>query len=121
MEAAGAGGVASAAALSLERTSRGAAGCCTLAERPRGHGGVLPQAPCPCGPEGQASLDATPHYLDADCACSCGAGGRGTFSGEEPGAALEGMEAFPILARSMSTSRRHSWEAPLSPTDGQRR
>ncbi|XP_077778074.1 rho guanine nucleotide exchange factor 18 isoform X3 [Podarcis muralis] len=121
MEAAGAGGVASAVALSLERTSRGAAGCCTLAERPRGHGGVLPQAPCPCGPEGQASLDMTPHYLDADCACSCGAGGRGAFSREESGAALEGTEAFPILARSMSTSRRHSWEAPLSPTDGQRR
>ncbi|CAI5799217.1 rho guanine nucleotide exchange factor 18 isoform X1 [Podarcis lilfordi] len=121
MEAAVAGGAASAVAFSLERTSRGAAGCCTLAERPRGHGGVLPQAPCPCGPEGQASLDATPHYLDADCACSCGAGGRGAFSGEESGAALEGTEAFPILARSMSTSRRHSWEAPLSPTDGQRR
>ncbi|XP_032992409.1 rho guanine nucleotide exchange factor 18 [Lacerta agilis] len=121
MEAAVAGGGASAAALSLERTSQGAAGCCILAERPRGHGGVLPQAPCPCGPEGQASLDVTPHYLDADCACSCGAGGRGVFSGEESGAAPEGTEAFPILARSMSTSRRHSWEAPMSPTDGQRR
>ncbi|XP_060132474.1 rho guanine nucleotide exchange factor 18 isoform X4 [Zootoca vivipara] len=121
MEAAVAGGVASAAALSLKRTSRGAAGCCTLAERPRGHGEMLPQPPCPCGPKGQASLDATPHYLDADCACSCGAGGQGAFSREESGAAPEGTEAFPLLARSMSTSRRHSWEAPMSPTDGQRR
>ncbi|XP_036375093.1 uncharacterized protein LOC118771255 [Megalops cyprinoides] len=32
-----------------------------------------------------------------------------------------GAETFPILVRSMSTSRRHSWEVPLSPFDPGRR
>ncbi|XP_076879925.1 rho guanine nucleotide exchange factor 18 isoform X2 [Brachyhypopomus gauderio] len=43
---------------------------------------------------------------------------------DEPGLKLEGdpsMESFPILVRSMSTSRRHSWDVPLSPIDLGRR
>lgn len=31
------------------------------------------------------------------------------------------MDTFPILVRSMSTSRRHSWECPVSPIDLGRR
>ncbi|XP_068277057.1 rho guanine nucleotide exchange factor 18 isoform X1 [Nyctibius grandis] len=33
----------------------------------------------------------------------------------------EATESFPTLVRSMSTSRRHSWESPLSPMDCKRR
>uniref|UniRef100_A0A8C9FBP0 Rho guanine nucleotide exchange factor 18 n=1 Tax=Pavo cristatus TaxID=9049 RepID=A0A8C9FBP0_PAVCR len=33
----------------------------------------------------------------------------------------EASESFPTLVRSMSTSRRHSWESPLSPVDCKRR
>ncbi|XP_021234032.1 rho guanine nucleotide exchange factor 18 isoform X2 [Numida meleagris] len=33
----------------------------------------------------------------------------------------EATESFPTLVRSMSTSRRHSWESPLSPVDSKRR
>ncbi|OXB73112.1 UNVERIFIED_CONTAM: hypothetical protein H355_012037 [Colinus virginianus] len=33
----------------------------------------------------------------------------------------EATESFPTLVRSMSTSRRHSWESPLSPVDCKRR
>lgn len=33
----------------------------------------------------------------------------------------ETTESFPTLVRSMSTSRRHSWESPLSPVDCKRR
>ncbi|XP_069470803.1 uncharacterized protein [Ambystoma mexicanum] len=45
------------------------------------------------------------------------------FGGLEKEDALdkEDQEAFPILVRSMSTSRRYSWESPMSPGDTSRR
>uniref|UniRef100_A0A8B9F505 Uncharacterized protein n=1 Tax=Amazona collaria TaxID=241587 RepID=A0A8B9F505_9PSIT len=74
-------------------------------------------------------------YGEADCrflnkghVCSCAAVPEdGTSASEgpaEPDKELELQEAeefFPTLVRSMSTSRRHSWESPLSPTDCKRR
>ncbi|XP_035268649.1 rho guanine nucleotide exchange factor 18 isoform X3 [Anguilla anguilla] len=49
-----------------------------------------------------------------------GAGGGGGGRGE--GDMDSDVESFPLLVRSMSTSRRHSWEAPpLSPLDPGRR
>ncbi|XP_032059541.1 rho guanine nucleotide exchange factor 18 [Aythya fuligula] len=51
--------------------------------------------------------------------------GTGAADGpEETGEDLdlqETTESFPTLVRSMSTSRRHSWESPLSPVDCKRR
>ncbi|XP_059575893.1 rho guanine nucleotide exchange factor 18-like [Alligator mississippiensis] len=64
------------------------------------------------------------HFLNSDCHCSCAAGAAGAGSVAVPGAGLElqeDEESFPTLVRSMSTSRRHSWESPLSPTESRRR
>lgn len=74
-------------------------------------------------------------YGEADCCflnkghvCSCAAVlGGGTSTSERPAEAgtelelQEEEESFPTLVRSMSTSRRHSWESPLSPVDCKRR
>ncbi|XP_074934203.1 rho guanine nucleotide exchange factor 18 isoform X3 [Phalacrocorax aristotelis] len=74
-------------------------------------------------------------YNEADCRflnkghlCSCAAVQEdGTSSSECPAEAdkeldlQEATESFPTLVRSMSTSRRHSWESPLSPMDCKRR
>lgn len=74
-------------------------------------------------------------YGEADCRflhkghlCSCAAvpeDGTSTSEGPaEPDKELDLQEAedsFPTLVRSMSTSRRHSWESPLSPVDCKRR
>ncbi|XP_030365559.1 rho guanine nucleotide exchange factor 18 [Strigops habroptila] len=74
-------------------------------------------------------------YGEADCRflnkghiCSCAAVPEdGTSTSECPAETdneldlQEAEESFPTLVRSMSTSRRHSWESPLSPTDCKRR
>ncbi|XP_064898536.1 rho guanine nucleotide exchange factor 18 isoform X7 [Columba livia] len=74
-------------------------------------------------------------YGEADCrflnkghVCSCVAVPEdGTSTSECPAEAdeelnpQEATESFPTLVRSMSTSRRHSWESPLSPVDCKRR
>ncbi|XP_065714208.1 rho guanine nucleotide exchange factor 18 isoform X4 [Patagioenas fasciata] len=74
-------------------------------------------------------------YGEADCrflnkghVCSCAAVPEdGTSTSECPAEAdeepdpQEATESFPTLVRSMSTSRRHSWESPLSPVDCKRR
>ncbi|KAJ7398118.1 Rho guanine nucleotide exchange factor 18 [Pitangus sulphuratus] len=74
-------------------------------------------------------------YGQADCrflhkghVCPCATGpGDGTSTPECPAEAdkeldlQEAQDSFPTLVRSMSTSRRHSWESPLSPVDCKRR
>ncbi|XP_050177337.1 rho guanine nucleotide exchange factor 18 isoform X2 [Myiozetetes cayanensis] len=74
-------------------------------------------------------------YGQADCrflhkghVCPCAAGpGDGTSTPERPAEAdkeldlQEAQDSFPTLVRSMSTSRRHSWESPLSPVGCKRR
>ncbi|XP_014738474.1 PREDICTED: rho guanine nucleotide exchange factor 18 isoform X4 [Sturnus vulgaris] len=75
------------------------------------------------------------HYSETDCRflnkghlCSCAAvPDDGTSTSEHPAEAdneldlQEAQDSFPTLVRSMSTSRRHSWESPLSPVDCRRR
>ncbi|XP_062452100.1 rho guanine nucleotide exchange factor 18-like [Rhea pennata] len=68
------------------------------------------------------------HFLNRDRVSSCTAVPQeGTGTSECPaelGKVLELQEAeetFPTLVRSMSTSRRHSWESPTSPQDCKRR
>ncbi|RLV90678.1 hypothetical protein DV515_00014356 [Chloebia gouldiae] len=74
-------------------------------------------------------------YGEADCRflnkghlCSCAAmPDDGTSTSEHPAEAdneldlQEAQDSFPTLVRSMSTSRRHSWESPVSPMDCRRR
>ncbi|XP_014808344.1 PREDICTED: rho guanine nucleotide exchange factor 18 [Calidris pugnax] len=74
-------------------------------------------------------------YGEADCrflnkghVCSCATVPEdGTSTSECPAEAdkeldlQEAKDFFPTLVRSMSTSRRHSWESPLSPVDCKRR
>ncbi|XP_066422718.1 rho guanine nucleotide exchange factor 18-like [Molothrus aeneus] len=74
-------------------------------------------------------------YGEADCRflnkghlCSCAAMPEGgTSTSEHPAEAdseldlQEAQDSFPTLVRSMSTSRRHSWESPVSPVDCRRR
>lgn len=65
-------------------------------------------------------------YGEADCSRAAVLDG-GTSTWECPAEAgkelelQEAEESFPTLVRSMSTSRRHSWESPLSPVDCKRR
>lgn len=75
------------------------------------------------------------HYGEADChflnkgrLCSCAVvPGDGTSTSEHAAETdneldlQEAQDSFPTLVRSMSTSRRHSWESPLSPVDCRRR
>ncbi|XP_064031077.1 rho guanine nucleotide exchange factor 18 isoform X3 [Pogoniulus pusillus] len=73
------------------------------------------------------------HCAEADCSflnrgrgSSCAAvPGGGTNTSEGPAEAdkelQEAKDSFPTLVRSMSTSRRHSWESSLSPVDCKRR
>ncbi|KAM7081591.1 rho guanine nucleotide exchange factor 18-like [Ciconia maguari] len=67
-------------------------------------------------------------FLNKGCICSCAAVPEdGTSNPECPAEAdkeldlQEAKESFPTLVRSMSTSRRHSWESPLSPMNCKRR
>ncbi|XP_009932468.2 rho guanine nucleotide exchange factor 18 isoform X2 [Opisthocomus hoazin] len=68
------------------------------------------------------------HFLNKGRICSCAAvpedGTSTPECPEETGKELdlqEAEESFPTLVRSMSTSRRHSWESPMSPVDCKRR
>lgn len=67
------------------------------------------------------------HFLNKGHVCSCTAVPEdGTSASECPAESKEldlqeAKESFPTLVRSMSTSRRHSWESPLSPVDCKRR
>lgn len=90
----------------------------------QGSPGLCPSAgPHPCLPCPSLE-DSAFHYLDADCACSCSSGSQGGFvraEHETQEKAEAGGGRLPVLVRSMSTSRRHSWETPLSPTDARNR
>lgn len=62
-------------------------------------------------------------YGEADCHFLNKAASTAACPAEEDEALdlQEASESFPTLVRSMSTSRRHSWESPLSPVDCKRR
>ncbi|XP_052555649.1 rho guanine nucleotide exchange factor 18 isoform X2 [Tympanuchus pallidicinctus] len=62
-------------------------------------------------------------YGEADCHFLNKAASTVECPAEEDEASdlQEASESFPTLVRSMSTSRRHSWESPLSPVDCKRR
>lgn len=102
-------------AVKLDQTPLGAPRSCPPAERHTGYGVTLTQVPCPT-----PNLELACHYLDADCACSCSTGNQRSLAKAEV-EHLENEESLPVLVRSMSTSRRYSWETPLSPVDTQRR
>ncbi|XP_066492162.1 rho guanine nucleotide exchange factor 18 isoform X2 [Tiliqua scincoides] len=102
-------------AVKLDQTSWGAPRSCSSAERHTGCGETSTHVPCPT-----PTLEMACHYLDADCACSCSTGNQGSFVKTEVDHP-EDEESFPVLVRSMSTSRRYSWDTPLSPMDAQRR
>ncbi|KAM6465868.1 rho guanine nucleotide exchange factor 18 isoform 2-T2 [Liasis olivaceus] len=105
-------------ALQLDWTSQETPGFCSPAKDPRGCEQILAHNR---RPDTAPSFEMANHYLDEVCACSCSSGNQGSFVKEEQEQPLHGEEAFPVLTRSMSTSRRHSWETPQSPTDAQRR
>ncbi|KAM4759183.1 rho guanine nucleotide exchange factor 18 isoform 2-T2 [Cyanocitta cristata] len=74
------------------------------------------------------SCSANCRFLNKGHLCSCAAvPGDGTSTSEHPAETdneldmQEAQDSFPTLVRSMSTSRRHSWESPLSPVDCRRR
>ncbi|XP_048143743.1 rho guanine nucleotide exchange factor 18 isoform X1 [Corvus hawaiiensis] len=74
------------------------------------------------------SCSADCRFLNKGHLCSCAAvPGDGTSTSEHPAETdneldmQEAQDSFPTLVRSMSTSRRHSWESPLSPVDCRRR
>ncbi|KAJ6664371.1 hypothetical protein lerEdw1_008590 [Lerista edwardsae] len=109
------GGVAITTAAQPDQTSWGIPRSCLSAERHRGCEEKLTPDSCPT-----PTLEMARHYLDADCACSCSTGNQESFVKAEV-EHLEDEESFPVLVRSMSTSRRYSWDTPLSPTDAKRR
>uniref|UniRef100_A0A6I8P7P9 Uncharacterized protein n=1 Tax=Ornithorhynchus anatinus TaxID=9258 RepID=A0A6I8P7P9_ORNAN len=69
--------------------------------------------------------EASCHFLSNNNVCSCVAGPQDpharTACLDSPGEEGKGDDFFPILVRSMSTSRRHSWENPMSSTESKRR
>ncbi|XP_063146723.1 rho guanine nucleotide exchange factor 18 isoform X2 [Candoia aspera] len=105
-------------ALQLDWTSQETPGFCSSAKNSRGCEETLT---CIRSPDAAPSFEMAHHYLDEVCACSCSSGNQGCSVEGEQEQLLHGEEAFPVLVRSMSTSRRHSWETPQSPTDAQRR
>ncbi|XP_067418443.1 uncharacterized protein [Emydura macquarii macquarii] len=124
-----AAGVAPGMATLLEQTGQVVPSCYSPEEKPADLGGTLVGIACPgpisCSVQyGEASC----HFLNSDSLRSCAAGPPDSTSGglclAEQGKGLElqeNQESFPTLVRSMSTSRRHSWESPMSPTDSRRR
>nr|XP_020636687.1 rho guanine nucleotide exchange factor 18 isoform X4 [Pogona vitticeps] len=103
-----------------------------LAESTETAGGtvVTPEGRSPEGPRGcgapasdfnraSPSLEATCHFLDDSCVCSCSYRSQGRL----PGADLQEGEdaALPGSVSPLSTSRWHNWKMPVSPTEAQDR
>ncbi|XP_074979206.1 rho guanine nucleotide exchange factor 18 isoform X3 [Caretta caretta] len=118
-----------AMAMLPERTGQAAPGCPVPEEKPGGLGRTLVGIGCPDPISGSVQYrEASCHFLNSDSACSCAAGlpdsppagGCQAEQGKGPERHEVG-ESFPALMRSMSTSWRHSWESPVSPTDSVRR
>ncbi|KAJ7412311.1 Rho guanine nucleotide exchange factor 18 [Willisornis vidua] len=68
------------------------------------------------------------HFLNKGHVCPCVAmpgdsasTPQGSAEADKELDLQEAQDSFPTLVRSMSTSRRHSWESPLSPVDCKRR
>ncbi|XP_071434082.1 rho guanine nucleotide exchange factor 18 isoform X1 [Pithys albifrons albifrons] len=68
------------------------------------------------------------HFLNKGHVCPCAAmpgdstsTPQGSAEADKELDLQEAQDSFPTLVRSMSTSRRHSWESPLSPVDCKRR
>ncbi|XP_053869393.1 rho guanine nucleotide exchange factor 18 isoform X2 [Malaclemys terrapin pileata] len=122
-------GVTPAMAMLPEQTGQAAPSCPVPEEKPRGLGRTLVGIACPDPISGSVqSREASCHFLNSDSACSCGAGPQdrppvgGCLAEQGKGLELqEDEQSFPALMRSMSTSRRHSWESPVSPTESGRR
>ncbi|XP_074707387.1 rho guanine nucleotide exchange factor 18 isoform X2 [Strix uralensis] len=112
-----------------EQATQAVSAICLLEERP----GALSKMSVDVAFSNPVSCSV--RYGKADCCflnkgpiCSCAAVPEGgTSTSECPAEAdkeldlQEAKESFPTLVRSMSTSRRHSWESPLSPVDCKRR
>ncbi|XP_074834696.1 rho guanine nucleotide exchange factor 18 [Carettochelys insculpta] len=103
--------------------------CPVMEDEPAGLGQTLVGTACPDPSSGSAQHRAAScHFLNSQSVCSCAAGpqdspsGRACLATQGKGLALQEDEvSFPTLVRSMSTSRRHSWESPISPTESGRR
>ncbi|XP_075759048.1 rho guanine nucleotide exchange factor 18 isoform X2 [Pelodiscus sinensis] len=112
-----------------DRTGQGVPRCPVPEEKPGGAGQTLGGAACPDPTSASVQArEACGHFLNSDSVCSCAAGpqdsppGWGCLAESGTGLALQDdEESFPTLVRSMSTSRRHSWESSMSPTESERR
>ncbi|KAG8126770.1 hypothetical protein E2320_021831, partial [Naja naja] len=104
--------------LRLDWTSQETPGFCSSAKNSAGCEEMLANTQSLDTP---ASFETAHHYLEEVHACPCSSGNQGSFVKSEQEQTLHGEEGFPVLTRSMSTSRRHSWESLQSPTDAQRR
>ncbi|KAM7134699.1 rho guanine nucleotide exchange factor 18 isoform 3-T3 [Macrochelys suwanniensis] len=122
-------GVTPAMAMLPEWPVQAVPSCPVPDEKPGGLGRTLEGIACPDPISSSAQYrEASCHFLNSDSACSYAAGPQGSPPAAgcwtEQGEGLElheDGESFPALMRSMSTSRRHSWESPMSPTDSGRR
>nr|XP_056723545.1 rho guanine nucleotide exchange factor 18 [Euleptes europaea] len=106
-----AGGGAPALALPPERPSPVAPGFWPLTERPGVWAETLPGLAGPTPAPGKAR-----HYLDEDCACSCGSGHQRGLARGAP-ESQEGEEPFPAPAGSLPASQRPSWGSPSPPME----
>ncbi|XP_078279855.1 rho guanine nucleotide exchange factor 18 [Rhinoraja longicauda] len=89
--------------------------------QPRGtgkKGWTLPRLPAASPSPQGAAATTNDRSLDQECTPSDGHGEDGNNGAPDPENAMdsEDLDSFPLLIRSMSTSRRHSWEGPLSPS-----
>ncbi|XP_015741930.1 rho guanine nucleotide exchange factor 18 isoform X3 [Coturnix japonica] len=103
-----------------EAAPQAASAICLLEERSRALGKVSVDVAF------SNPISCSVRYGEADCHSLNKASSETTTAGcpAEEDEALdlqEASESFPTLVRSMSTSRRHSWESPLSPVDCKRR
>ncbi|XP_029888758.1 rho guanine nucleotide exchange factor 18 isoform X1 [Aquila chrysaetos chrysaetos] len=112
-----------------EQAAQAVSAICLLEERP----GALSKMSVDVAFSNPVSCSV--RYGEADCRflnkghiCSCAAVPEDGTSTSECSAEADkeldlqkAKESFPTLVRSMSTSRRHSWESPLSPVDCKRR
>lgn len=104
--------------LRLDWTSQETPGFCSSAKNSTGCEEIFASAQSLDTP---ASFEMSHHYLEEVCACPCSSENQGSLVKGEQEQPLHDEEGFPVLTRSMSTSRRHSWESLQSPTDAQRR
>ncbi|XP_039194442.1 uncharacterized protein LOC120305989 [Crotalus tigris] len=104
--------------LRLDWTSQETPGFCSSAKNSTGGEEILTSAQSLDTP---ACFEMSHHYLEEVCPCPCSSENQGSFVKGEQEQPLHDEEGFPVLTRSMSTSRRHSWEGLQSATDAQRR